>query len=154
METEDDNDWDKIASTVARRINSGGYGIGYIKEFMESQKPAVTPLLVLENPEKLTKIRRQNMILHHLLPDDEKPESNLTYGWKAEDVLGQKGTLKIEREIKESADRAFSKRKQVLFSWYGDEGGSEWVDVDRVKDPNWVLDYIESCLNGKHALPF
>ena len=154
METEDDNDWDAMASKVARRINNGGYGMGYILDAKIPPKPAVTPLLVLENPEKLTKIRRQNMILHHLLPDDEKPESNLTYGWKAEDVLGQKGTLKIEREIKESADRAFSKRKQVLFSWYGDEGGSEWVDVDRVKDPQFVLDYIESCLNGKYSLPF
>ena len=94
------------------------------------------------------------MILHHLLPDDEKPESHLTYGWKAEDVLGQKGTLKIEREIKESADRAFSKRKQVLFRWSGADSGSDWVDVDRVKDPQFVLDYIESCLNGKYSLPF
>ena len=153
METED-NDWDDFATTIARRMNSGGYGVGYIKDAKIPTKPAVTPLLVLENPEKLTKIRRQNMILHHLLPDDEKPESHLTYGWKAEDVLGQKGTLKIEREIKESADRAFSKRKQVLFRWNGEDGGSEWVDVDRVKDPQFVLDYIESCLNGKYSLPF
>ena len=151
MEPKDD-EWKD--TTQGRYLNSGGYGVGYIKDAIPPTKPAVTFLLVLENPEKLTKIRRQNMILHHLLPDDEKPESHLTYGWKAEDVLGQKGTLKIEREIKESADRAFSKRKQVLFRWNGEDSGSEWVDVDRVKDPQFVLDYIESCLNGKYSLPF
>lgn len=151
MEPKDD-EWKD--TTKGRYLNSGGYGVGYIKDAIPPTKPAVTSLLVLENPEKLTKIRRQNMILHHLLPDDEKPESHLTYGWKAEDVLGQKGTLKIEREIKESADRAFSKRKQVLFRWNGEDSGSEWVDVDRVKDPQFVLDYIESCLNGKYLLPF
>ena len=151
MEPKDD-EWKD--TTQGRYLNSGGYGVGYIKDTKIPLKSAVTSLLVLENPEKLTKIRRQNMILHHLLPDDEKPESHLTYGWKAEDVLGQKGTLKIEREIKESADRAFSKRKQVLFRWNGEDSGSEWVDVDRVKDPQFVLDYIESCLNGKYSLPF
>jgi len=151
MEPKDD-EWKD--TTTGRYLNSGGYGVGYIKDTKIPLKPVVTSLLVLENPEKLTKIRRQNMILHHLLPDDEKPESHLTYGWKAEDVLGQKGTLKIEREIKESADRAFSKRKQVLFRWNGEDSGSEWVDVDRVKDPQFVLDYIESCLNGKYSLPF
>ena len=151
MEPKDD-EWKD--ATTGRYLNSGGYGVGYIKDTKIPLKPVVTSLLVLENPEKLTKIRRQNMILHHLLPDDEKPESHLTYGWKAEDVLGQKGTLKIEREIKESADRAFSKRKQVLFRWNGEDSGSEWVDVDRVKDPQFVLDYIESCLNGKYSLPF
>ena len=151
MEPKDD-EWKD--TTTGRYLNSGGYGVGYIKDTKIPLKPVVTSLLVLENPEKLTKIRRQNMILHHLLPDDEKPESHLTYGWKAEDVLGQKGTLKIEREIKESADRAFSKRKQVLFRWNGEDSGSDWVDVDRVKDPQFVLDYIESCLNGKYSLPF
>ena len=151
MEPKDD-EWKD--TTQGRYLNSGGYGVGYIKDTKIPLKSAVTSLLVLENPEKLTKIRRQNMILHHLLPDDEKPESHLTYGWKAEDVLGQKGTLKIEREIKESADRAFSKRKQVLFRWNGEDSGSDWVDVDRVKDPQFVLDYIESCLNGKYSLPF
>ena len=151
MEPKDD-EWKD--TTQGRYLNSGGYGVGYIKDTKIPLKPVVTSLLVLENPEKLTKIRRQNMILHHLLPDDEKPESHLTYGWKAEDVLGQKGTLKIEREIKESADRAFSKRKQVLFRWNGEDSGSDWVDVDRVKDPHFVLDYIESCLNGKYSLPF
>ena len=151
MEPKDD-EWKD--TTTGRYLNSGGYGVGYIKDTKIPLKPVVTSLLVLENPEKLTKIRRQNMILHHLLPDDEKPESHLTYGWKAEDVLGQKGTLKIEREIKESADRAFSKRKQVLFRWNGEDSGSDWVDVDRVKDPHFVLDYIESCLNGKYSLPF
>ena len=154
METEDDNDWDAIASKVARRINNGGYGMGYILDAKMPTKPAVTPLLVLENPEKLTKIRRQNVILFYVEPDDTKPETLVNYAWRAEDVLGQKGTLKIKREIKESADRAFSKRKQVLFRWDGEDSGSDWVDVDRVKDPNWVLDYIESCLNGKYALPF
>ena len=151
MEPKDD-EWKD--TTTGRYLNSGGYGVGYIKDTKIPLKPVVTSLLVLENPEKLTKIRRQNMILHHLLPDDEKPESHLTYGWKAEDVLGQKGTLKIEREIKESADRAFSKRKQVLFRWNGEDSGSDWVDVDRVKDPQFVLDYIESCLNGKYSSPF
>lgn len=151
METEDDNDWDVIASKVARRINSGGYGIGYIKEFMESQKPAVTPLLVLENPEKLTKIRRQNMILFFIEPEFAKPESFLCYSWRAEDVLGQKGHLKIEREMEHNT---FTNTKKVLFKWIGDDSGKEWVDVDRVKDPHFVLDYIESCLNGKYALPF
>jgi hypothetical protein len=150
METEDDN-WDSMISALTSRINNGGYGVGYIRDATPPPKPAVTPLLVLENPEKLTKIRRQNMILHYLLPDDEKPESHLTYGWKAEDVLGQKGILKIEREMEHNK---FTNTKQVLFRWSGEEGGTEWVDVDRVKDPNWVLDYIESCLNGKHALPF
>ena len=151
METEDDNDWDVIASKVARRINNGGYGMGYILDAKMPRKPAVTPLLVLENPEKLTKIRRQNVILFYVEPDDTKPETLLTYAWRAEDVLGQKGTLKIEREMDSTN---FPNTKKVLFKWIGEEGGKEWVDVDRVKDPHWVLDYIESCLNGKHALPF
>ena len=151
METED-NDWED--TTMGRYLNSGGYGVGYIKDAIPPTKPAVAPLLVLENPEKLTKIRRQSVILFYVEQDYTKPETLLTYSWRAEDVLGQKGILKIEREIKESADRAFSKRKQILFRWNGEDGGSEWVDVDRVKDPQFVLDYIESCLNGKHSLPF
>ena len=152
METEDDNDWED--TTLGRYLNSGGYGVGYIKDAKMPPKPAVTSLLVLENPEKLTKIRRQNVILFYVEQDYTKPETLLAYSWKAEDVLGQKGILKIKREIKESADRAFSKRKQVLFRWSGEDSGSEWVDVDRVKDPQFVLDYIESCLNGKYSLPF
>lgn len=151
METEDDNDWDAIASKVARRINNGGYGIGYIKDALYPPKPAVTPLLVLENPEKLTKIRRTNIILFYIEPDDIKPETLLNYAWRVEDVLGQKGTLKIEREMDSTN---FPNTKKVLFKWIGDDSGKEWVDVDKVKDPNWVLDYIESCLNGKYILPF
>ena len=73
MEPKDD-EWKD--TTQGRYLNSGGYGVGYIKDTKIPLKPAVTSLLVLENPEKLTKIRRQNMILHHLLPDDEKPESH------------------------------------------------------------------------------
>jgi hypothetical protein len=149
METED-NEWDDMLNALATRINNGGYGLGYIKDATR-EKPAITPLLGLENPEKLTKIKRHNMVLFHIPTTNE---SALYYSWRAEDVLGQNGTLKIEREIKESADRAFSKRKQVLFRWNGEDSGSEWVDVDRVKDPQFVLDYIESCLNGKHSLPF
>jgi hypothetical protein len=148
METED-NEWDDMLGALTSRINNGGYGIGYIRDSTK-EKPAITPLLVLENPEKLTKIKRQSMILFHIPPTEDQSD----YSWRAEDVLGQKGILKIEREIKESADRAFSKRKQVLFRWDGEDSGSDWVDVDRVKDPNWVLDYIESCLNGKYSLPF
>jgi hypothetical protein len=147
MEQKDDN-WD-MATTLGRYLNSGGYGVGYIKDAI-NEGPAITPLLGLENPEKLTKFQRTNMVVFHIPMTDE----SLEYSWRAEDVLGQKGILKIEREIKESADRAFSKRKQVLFRWDGEDSGSDWVDVDRVKDPNWVLDYIESCLNGKYSLPF
>ena len=143
-----DNNWD-MATTLGRYLNSGGYGVGYIKDAI-NEGPAITPLLVLENPEKLTKFQRTNMVVFHIPMTDE----SLEYSWKAEDVLGQKGILKIEREIKESADRAFSKRRQVLFRWNGEDNGSEWVDVDRVKDPQFVLDYIESCLNGKYSLPF
>ena len=151
MEPKDD-EWKD--TTTGRYLNSGGYGVGYIKDAIPPTKPAVTLLLVLENPEKLTKIRRQNIILFYVEPDDSKPETLVNYAWRAEDVLGQKGILKIERKIKESADRAFTKRKQVLFRWDGEDSGSEWVDVDRVKDPQFVLDYIESCLNGKYSLPF
>jgi len=151
MEPKDD-EWKD--ATTGRYLNSGGYGVGYIKDTKIPLKPAVSSLLVLENPEKLTKIRRQNVILFYVEQDYTKPETLLAYSWKAEDVLGQKGILKIEREIKESADRAFSKRKQVLFRWNGEDSGSDWVDVDRVKDPHFVLDYIESCLNGKYSLPF
>jgi hypothetical protein len=143
-----DNNWD-MATTLGRYLNSGGYGVGYIKDAI-NEGPAITPLLGLENPEKLTKFQRTNMVVFHIPMTDE----SLEYSWKAEDVLGQKGILKIEREIKESADRAFSKRRQVLFRWNGEDNGSEWVDVDRVKDPQFVLDYIESCLNGKYSLPF
>ena len=148
METED-NDWED--TTLGRYLNSGGYGVGYIKDAKIPTKPAVTPLLVLENPEKLTKIRRQNVILFYVEPDNTKPETLLTYAWRAEDVLGQKGTLKIEREM-DSIN--FPNTKKVLFKWIGDDSGSEWVDVDRVKDPHFVLDYIESSLNGKYSLPF
>ena len=148
METED-NEWED--TTLGRYLNSGGYGVGYIKDAKIPTKPAVTPLLVLENPEKLTKIRRQNVILFYVEPDNTKPETLLTYAWRAEDVLGQKGTLKIEREM-DSIN--FPNTKKVLFKWIGDDSGSEWVDVDRVKDPHFVLDYIESSLNGKYSLPF
>jgi hypothetical protein len=148
METED-NDWED--TTLGRYLNSGGYGVGYIKDAKMPPKPAVTPLLVLENPEKLTKIRRQSVILFYVEPDDAKPETLVNYAWRAEDVLGQKGILKIEREMEHNK---FTNTKQVLFRWSGENNGSDWVDVDRVKDPNWVLDYIESCLNGKHSLPF
>ena len=148
METED-NEWED--TTLGRYLNSGGYGVGYIKDAKMPRKPAVTPLLVLENPEKLTKIRRQNVILFYVEPDNTKPETLLTYAWRAEDVLGQKGTLKIEREM-DSIN--FPNTKKVLFKWIGDDSGSEWVDVDRVKDPHFVLDYIESSLNGKYSLPF
>lgn len=153
METQEDELWDDIMQAVlSKRINNGGYGIGYIKEFVESQKPAVTNLLMLENPEKLTKIRRPNIILFYIEPDDSKPETLLNYAWRVEDVLGQKGVLKIEREIEHYNN--ITNTKKVLFRWNGDDGGSEWVDVDRLKDPQFVLDYIESCLNGKYSLPF
>ena len=152
METED-NEFE-MAARVARRINNGGYGMGYIFDAMRSlpvdsinTKPAITPLLVLENPQKLANFKRSNMVLFHIIPNNDQTN----YSWRAEDVLGQKGVLKIEREMEHNK---FTNTKQVLFRWSGENNGSDWVDVDRVKDPNWVLDYIESCLNGKHALPF
>ena len=150
METQEDELWDEVMQAVlSKRINNGGYGLGYIVDSLQERKPAVTNLLMLENPEKLTKIRRPNIILFYIEPDDSKPETLLNYAWRVEDVLGQKGILTIKREIRE-----FTKRKQVSFRWNGDAGGTEWVEVDKVKDPNWVLDYIESCLNGKYSLPF
>jgi hypothetical protein len=145
METED-NEWDDMLNALATRINNGGYGLGYIKDATR-EKPAITPLLGLENPEKLTKFQRTNMVVFHIPMTDE----SLEYSWRAEDVLGQKGVLKIEREI---TDEIHTGKKQVKFRWSGDDSGFDWVDVDRVKDPHFVLDYIESCLNGKHALPF
>ena len=144
MEQKDDN-WD-MATTLGRYLNSGGYGVGYIKDAI-NEGPAITPLLGLENPEKLTRFQRTNMVVFHIPMTDE----SLEYSWRVEDVLGQKGILKIEREMEHNK---FTNTKQVLFRWSGENNGSDWVDVDRVKDPNWVLDYIESCLNGKHSLPF
>jgi hypothetical protein len=144
MEQKDDN-WD-MATTLGRYLNSGGYGVGYIKDAI-NEGPAITPLLGLENPEKLTKFQRTNMVVFHIPMTDE----SLEYSWRAEDVLGQKGVLKIEREI---TDEIHTGKKQVKFRWSGDDSGFDWVDVDRVKDPHFVLDYIESCLNGKHSLPF
>jgi hypothetical protein len=140
-----DNNWD-MATTLGRYLNSGGYGVGYIKDAI-NEGPAITPLLGLENPEKLTKFQRTNMVVFHIPMTDE----SLEYSWRAEDVLGQKGVLKIEREI---TDEIHTGKKQVKFRWSGDDSGFDWVDVDRVKDPQFVLDYIESCLNGKHSLPF
>ncbi len=145
METED-NEWDDMLNALATRINNGGYGLGYIKDATR-EKPAITPLLGLENPEKLTKFQRTNMVVFHIPMTDE----SLEYSWRAEDVLGQKGVLKIEREI---TDEIHTGKKQVKFRWSGYDSGFDWVDVDRVKDPQFVLDYIESCLNGKHSLPF
>ena len=145
METED-NEWDDMLNALATRINNGGYGLGYIKDATR-EKPAITPLLGLENPEKLTKFQRTNMVVFHIPMTDE----SLEYSWRAEDVLGQKGVLKIEREI---TDEIHTGKKQVKFRWSGGDSGFDWVDVDRVKDPQFVLDYIESCLNGKHSLPF
>jgi len=144
MEQKDDN-WN-MATTLGRYLNSGGYGVGYIKDAI-NEGPAITPLLGLENPEKLTKFQRTNMVVFHIPMTDE----SLEYSWRAEDVLGQKGVLKIEREMEHNK---FTNTKQVLFRWSGENNGSDWVDVDRVKDPQFVLDYIESCLNGKHSLPF
>jgi hypothetical protein len=146
METEDDN-WDSMISALTSRINNGGYGVGYIRDATPPPKPAVTPLLVLENPEKLTKIKRQSMILFHIPPTEDQSD----YSWRVEDVLGQKGVLKIHREI---TNEIHTGKKQVKFRWVGDDIGFDWVDVDRVKNPQFVLDYIESCLNGKYALPF
>jgi hypothetical protein len=145
METED-NEWDDTLNTVRQRINNGGYGIGYIRD-STMEKPAITPLLVLENPQKLANFKRSNMVLFHIIPNNDQTN----YSWRAEDVLGQKGILKIEREMEHNK---FTNTKQVLFRWSGENNGSDWVDVDRVKDPQFVLDYIESCLNGKHSLPF
>ena len=152
METED-NEFD-VAARVARRINNGGYGMGYIFDAMRSlpidaitETPATTPLLVLENPEKLTKFQRPNMVLFNI----PTTEDQLDYSWRAEDVFGSKGVLKIHREITEDIDTG---KKQVKFRWSGQDSGWNWVDVDRVKDPQFVLDYIESCLNGKYSLPF
>jgi hypothetical protein len=145
METED-KEWDDMLNALATRINNGGYGLGYIKDTTR-EKPAITPLLGLENPEKLTKFQRTNMVVFHIPMTDE----SLEYSWRAEDVFGSKGVLKIEREI---TDEIRNGKKQVKFRWSGDDSGFDWVDVDRVKDPQFVLDYIESCLNGKHALPF
>jgi hypothetical protein len=144
MEQKDDN-WD-MATTLGRYLNCGGYGVGYIKDAI-NEGPAIAPLLVLENPEKLTKIKRQSMILFHIPPTEDQSD----YSWRVEDVLGQKGVLKIHREI---TNEIHTGKKQVKFRWTGQDGGWDWVDVDRVKDPQFVLDYIESCLNGKHALPF
>jgi hypothetical protein len=141
----DVENWD-MATTLGRYLNSGGYGVGYIKDAI-NEGPAITPLLGLENPEKLTKFQRTNMVVFHIPMTDE----SLEYSWRAEDVLGQKGVLKIEREI---TDEIHTGKKQVKFRWSGDDSGFDWVDVDRVKDPQFVLDYIESCLNGKHSLPF
>ena len=140
-----DNNWD-MATTLGRYLNSGGYGVGYIKDAI-NEGPAITPLLGLENPEKLTKFQRTNMVVFHIPMTDE----SLEYSWRAEDVFGSKGVLKIEREI---TDEIHTGKKQVKFRWSGDDSGFDWVDVDRVKDPQFVLDYIESCLNGKHSLPF
>jgi hypothetical protein len=145
METED-NEWDDMLNALAKRINNGGYGIGYIRDSTK-EKPAITPLLVLENPEKLTKIKRQSMILFHIPPTEDQSD----YSWRVEDVLGQKGVLKIHREITEDIDTG---KKQIKFRWTGQDSGWDWVNVDRVKDPQFVLDYIESCLNGKYSLPF
>jgi hypothetical protein len=144
MANTNDN-WD-MATTLGRYLNSGGYGVGYIKDAI-NEGPAITPLLVLENPEKLTKIKRQRMILFHIPPTEDQSD----YSWRVEDVLGQKGVLKIHREI---TNEIHTGKKQVKFRWSGDDSGFDWVDVDRVKDPQFVLDYIESCLNGKHSLPF
>jgi len=141
----DVENWD-MATTLGRYLNSGGYGVGYIKDAI-NEGPAITPLLGLENPEKLTKFQRTNMVVFHIPMTDE----SLEYSWRAEDVFGSKGVLKIEREI---TDEIHTGKKQVKFRWSGGDSGFDWVDVDRVKDPQFVLDYIESCLNGKHSLPF
>jgi hypothetical protein len=145
METED-NEWDDTLNTVRQRINNGGYGIGYIRD-STMEKPAITPLLVLENPQKLANFKRSNMVLFHIIPNNDQTN----YSWRAEDVFGSKGVLKIHREITEEI---YTGKKQVKFRWDGQDSGWDWIDVDRVKDPQFVLDYIESCLNGKHTLPF
>jgi hypothetical protein len=144
METED-SEWDDMLNALATRINNGGYGIGYIRDTTK-EKSAITPLLVLENPEKLTKFHRSNMVLFNIPPANDQSD----YAWRAEDVFGNKGVLKIHREITNEIHNG----KQVKFRWTGQDSGWDWVDVDRVKDPQFVLDYIESCLNGKYSLPF
>lgn len=145
METED-NEWDDIISALTKRINNGGYGLGYIRDAI-TETPAITPLLVLENPEKLTKFQRPNMVLFNI----SSGNGQMDYSWRAEDVFGSKGVLKIHREITEDINTG---KKQVKFKWDGQDSGWDWIDIDRVKDPQFVLDYIESCLNGKYSLPF
>jgi hypothetical protein len=153
METQD-NEFDDILNTVRQRINNGGYGLGYIFDAIRSQPvdattetPAITPLLVLENPQKLTSFHRSNMVLFNIPTAEDQSD----YSWRVEDVFGNKGVLKIHRQMEEDERTG---KKKVKFRWTGEESGWDLVDVDRVKDPHFVLDYIESCLNGKYALPF
>ena len=126
-------------ASTPNEFRVGGYGVGYINEV---EKPKQ---LNIENWEKLPKIKRQSMILFNMPQIDEE------YKWKVEDVFGEKGVLVIKRKILGELDASnFLKNTSVKLMWKGTHSGSDWVDVKSVKDPNFILDYIESCLDGKY----
>jgi hypothetical protein len=59
-------------------------------------------------------------------------------------VLGNHGRLIIERDI----SNAFN-TPSVKSYWSGNERGEEWLSVDKIKEPQWLIGYMVECIDGK-----
>jgi hypothetical protein len=100
--------------------------------------------IAIENPYKLDglingdtryMIRYEGKNLSH--PNDN-------YSWIVLNVLGNHGRLIIERDI----SHAFQIPSVKSF-WSGNEKGEEWLNIDKIKEPQWVMAYMLDCIDGK-----
>jgi hypothetical protein len=103
--------------------------------------------IAIENPYKLDglingdtryMIRYEGKNLSH--PNDN-------YSWTVLNVLGNYGRLIIERDIVDISN-AFNTPSVKSF-WSGNEKGEEWLNIDKIKEPQWVMAYMLDCIDGK-----
>jgi hypothetical protein len=100
--------------------------------------------ITIENPYKLDglingdtryMIRYEGKNLSH--PNDN-------YSWTVLNVLGNYGRFIIDRDI----SNAFQ-IPSVKSYWSGNEKGEEWLSVDKIKEPQWLIGYMVECIDGK-----
>lgn len=100
--------------------------------------------ITIENPYKLDglvngdtryMIRYEGRNLSH--PNDN-------YSWTVLNVLGNYGRFIIDRDI----SNAFQ-IPSVKSYWSGNERGEEWLSVDKIKEPQWLIGYMVECIDGK-----
>jgi hypothetical protein len=100
--------------------------------------------ITIENPYKLDglvngdtryMIRYEGRNLSH--PNDN-------YSWTVLNVLGNYGRFIIDRDI----SNAFN-TPSVKSYWSGNERGEEWLSVDKIKEPQWLIGYMVECIDGK-----
>ena len=100
--------------------------------------------ITIENPYKLDglvngdtryMIRYEGRNLSH--PNDN-------YSWTVLNVLGNYGRFIIDRDI----SNAFQ-IPSVKSYWSGNERGEEWLSIDKIKEPQWLIGYMVECIDGK-----